>query len=57
MPTQSTQALDDLKIIEYADMLSGPMCGKMFAGMGAEVIKIEPPDGGDPIRAPSAVRG
>jgi CoA:oxalate CoA-transferase len=50
MPTQPTQALDDLKIIEYADMLSGAMCGKMFAGMGAQVIKIESPNGGDPIR-------
>src|ERR1700733_10319633 len=50
MPPQPTQALDDLKIIEYADMLSGPICGKMFAGMGAQVIKIESPNGGDPIR-------
>ena len=48
-------ALDDLKVVEYAEMVSGPMCGKMFADLGAEVIKIEPPaadglPGGDPLR-------
>jgi crotonobetainyl-CoA:carnitine CoA-transferase CaiB-like acyl-CoA transferase len=32
-------------------MVSGPMCGKMFADMGAEVIKIEPPGAGDEMRA------
>ena len=43
-------ALDDLKVVEYAGMVSGPMCGKMFADLGAEVIKIEPPGGGDGAR-------
>jgi crotonobetainyl-CoA:carnitine CoA-transferase CaiB-like acyl-CoA transferase len=43
-------ALDDLRVIEYAEMVSGPVCGKMFSDMGAEVIKIERPDGGDPAR-------
>ncbi len=32
-------------------MVSGPMCGKLFADMGAEVIKIEPPGAGDAMRA------
>jgi crotonobetainyl-CoA:carnitine CoA-transferase CaiB-like acyl-CoA transferase len=50
LPAQSSHALDDVKVLEYAEMLSGPMCGKMFAGMGAQVIKIESPNGGDPIR-------
>jgi crotonobetainyl-CoA:carnitine CoA-transferase CaiB-like acyl-CoA transferase len=44
------RALDDLKVIEFAEMVSGPMCGKMFADMGAEVIKIEPPGAGDEAR-------
>ena len=37
------KALDDLILVEFAQMVSGPMCGKMFADIGAEVIKIEPP--------------
>src|SRR6516165_3796926 len=45
------RALDDLVVIEFAQMVSGPMCGKMFADMGAEVIKIEPPGVGDEMRA------
>ncbi|HXZ88923.1 MAG TPA: CoA transferase, partial [Candidatus Binataceae bacterium] len=44
------RALDDLRVIEFAQMVSGPMCGKMFADLGAEVIKIEPPATGDEAR-------
>jgi CoA:oxalate CoA-transferase len=44
-------ALNDLRVIEYAEMVSGPMCGKMFADMGAEVIKVEPPGRGDEARS------
>src|ERR1700676_2838384 len=45
------KALDDLIVVEFAQMVSGPMCGKMFADMGAAVIKIEPPGAGDEMRA------
>jgi len=45
------KALDDLVVVEFAQMVSGPMCGKMFADMGAEVIKLEPPGAGDEMRA------
>jgi len=44
------KALDDITVIEYAEMVSGPICGKMFSDMGAEVIKIEPPGSGDQAR-------
>ena len=47
----ASRALDDLVVVEFAQMVSGPMCGKMFADMGAEVIKIEPPGAGDEMRA------
>jgi crotonobetainyl-CoA:carnitine CoA-transferase CaiB-like acyl-CoA transferase len=47
----TAKALDDLIVIEFAQMVSGPMCGKMFADMGAEVIKLEPPGAGDEMRA------
>ena len=43
-------ALDDIRVIEYAEMVSGPICGKMFSDLGAEVIKIEAPGAGDPAR-------
>src|SRR5438128_11578676 len=44
------RALDDIRVVEYAEMMSGPMCGKMLSDMGAEVIKIEPPGCGDRSR-------
>ncbi len=44
-------ALDDISVIEYAEMVSGPFCGKMFADMGANVIKIEAPGTGDSARS------
>jgi crotonobetainyl-CoA:carnitine CoA-transferase CaiB-like acyl-CoA transferase len=43
-------ALSDLRVVEYAEMVSGPMCGKMFADLGAEVIKVEQPGLGDEAR-------
>jgi benzylsuccinate CoA-transferase BbsE subunit len=38
-------ALSDLRVIELAQGIAGPYCGKLFAELGAEVIKIEPPTG------------
>jgi len=45
----SKDALSGLRVVEYADMVSGPYCGKLLADLGAEVVKIEPPEG-DPAR-------
>jgi len=42
-------ALEGIKIIEYSMTISGSYCGKLLADMGADVIKIEPPEG-DPSR-------
>ncbi len=43
-------ALSDLKIVEYAQFISGPYCAKLMADLGAEVIKIEDPGLGDAAR-------
>ena len=36
----------DVKVIELGQLIAGPFAGKFFAEFGAEVIKIEPPEGG-----------
>lgn len=43
------QALSDIRVVELAARVSGPYCGKLLAGLGADVIKVEP-TGGDPSR-------
>jgi len=45
-----TSALDDLRVIEMGQLLAGPFCGQLLADFGADVIKIEPPGDGDPMR-------
>lgn len=42
--------LTDLRIIELGQLIAGPFCGQLMADMGADVIKIEPPEIGDPMR-------
>ncbi|MBI4200833.1 MAG: CoA transferase [Chloroflexi bacterium] len=39
------QVLDDVKVIELAQGVSGPFAGKLLSNWGAQVIKVEPPDG------------
>lgn len=43
-------ALKDLRVIEMGQLLAGPFCGQLLGDMGADVIKIEPPGEGDPMR-------
>jgi crotonobetainyl-CoA:carnitine CoA-transferase CaiB-like acyl-CoA transferase len=42
--------LSDLRLLELGTLLAGPFCGQLMGDMGAEVIKIEPPGQGDPMR-------
>jgi crotonobetainyl-CoA:carnitine CoA-transferase CaiB-like acyl-CoA transferase len=42
--------LSGFRVIELGQLLAGPFAGCLLAYFGAEVIKIEPPEGGDPIR-------
>ena len=46
-----TGALSDIRVIEMGTLLAGPFCGQLLADHGAEVIKVEPPGSGDPMRA------
>jgi formyl-CoA transferase len=43
-------ALSDLRVLELGTLIAGPFCGQLLGDMGAEVIKIEAPGTGDPMR-------
>ncbi len=47
---QNTAALQGLKVLELGQLIAGPFAAKTLADFGAEVIKIEAPDSGDPLR-------
>ncbi len=42
--------LDGLKVLEMGTLIAGPFCGRLLAEFGADVIKIETPADGDPLR-------
>jgi formyl-CoA transferase len=44
-------ALQGLKVLERGQLIAGPFAAKTLAEFGADVIKIEPAEGGDPLRA------
>ncbi len=44
------KALEGLRVVEMGTLIAGPFCTRLLADFGAEVIKVEPPGGGDPMR-------
>ncbi|KQN00656.1 CoA-transferase [Sphingobium sp. Leaf26] len=50
MNTTNPGALSDIRVIELGQLIAGPFCGQLLGDMGADVIKVEPPEQGDPMR-------
>lgn len=50
MAERNGAPLKGIKVIELGTLIAGPFCARLLAEFGAEVIKIEAPDGGDPLR-------
>ena len=42
--------LEDVRVLELGQLIAGPFCGQYLADFGADVVKIEPPGRGDPMR-------
>ncbi|PZP92626.1 MAG: formyl-CoA transferase [Variovorax paradoxus] len=50
METDKPLALAGVRVVEMGQLIAGPFCGKTLAEFGADVVKIEAPGGGDPLR-------
>ncbi|MCC5969118.1 MAG: CoA transferase [Pararhodobacter sp.] len=48
--------LDGIRVVDLTRVLSGPFCSMLLGDMGAEVIKVEPPGKGDPVRGQGGIR-
>ena len=47
---ETPKPLHGIRVVELGQLIAGPFAGKFFAEFGAEVIKVEPPGKGDPLR-------
>ena len=48
--TPRSGPLAGLKVVELGQLIAGPFAGKTLADFGADIVKIEPPGAGDPLR-------
>jgi formyl-CoA transferase len=49
--TPDSGPLAGLKVVEMGQLIAGPFCGQLLGDLGADVVKIEAPGAGDPMRA------
>lgn len=50
MTVENTGPLAGIRVVEMGQLIAGPFCGQLLGDMGADVIKLEPPGQGDPMR-------
>ena len=50
MSVENNGPLAGIKVVEMGQLIAGPFCGQLLGDMGADVIKLEPPGQGDPMR-------
>ena len=50
LSAENTGPLKGIRVVEMGQLIAGPFCGQLLGDMGAEIIKIEPPGKGDPMR-------
>ena len=48
--TEQASALAGLKVVELGTLIAGPYCARLMAEFGADVVKVETPGEGDPLR-------
>ena len=52
--TEQDQPLSGVRVLDIATFIAGPFCGTILGDFGAEVLKVEHPKDGDPMRKPFA---
>ena len=50
LAASSRLPLAGLRVLELGQLIAGPFCARVLADFGAEVLKVEAPEGGDPLR-------